>query len=116
MIWAYPVDKKGADDEQWVADRIVADLNAAGLQRCKIAFKSDQEPSIVDVQNDVMRRRNKQGLNTSMQNSPVGDSDNNGRIEKAIREREGVARTLRFAFEERIGKEIDLAHPIIPWL
>ena len=65
--------------------------------------------------NIVRLIRQENGLE-AWRNSPVGDSDNNGRIEKAIRELEGVARTLRSAFEERIGKEIDLAHPITPWL
>ena len=108
------MDNKGTDDEQWVAERIVEDLNTAGLQQCKVNFKSDQELSIVDVQHDVVRRRTEQGLSTAIQHSPVGDSDNNGRIEKAIRELEGVATTLRSAFEERIGKDIDLAHPAVP--
>ena len=76
LIWAYPVSKKGVEDEEWVAWRITADLNSAGLRHCKIVFKSDQEPSVVEVQHDVMRKRTEQGLSTSLQNSPVGDSDN----------------------------------------
>ena len=36
LIWAYPVSKKGVEDEEWVASRITADLNSAGRQHCKI--------------------------------------------------------------------------------
>ena len=90
LIWAYPVSKKGVEDEEWVASRITADLNSAGLQHCKIVFKSDQELSVVEVQHDVMRKRTEQGLSTSLHNSPVGDSDNNGRVERAIRDLGGT--------------------------
>ena len=64
-----------------------------------------------------MRKRTEQGLSTSLQNSPVGDSDNNGRVERAIRDLGGVARTLRSAaLEARLGQPIGLAHPFTPWL
>ena len=85
LIWAYPVsNNKGVEDEEWVATRITADLNSAGFQHCKIVFKTDQEPSVVEMQHDVMRKRTEQGLSTSLQNSSVGDSDNNGKVERAI--------------------------------
>ena len=116
LIWAYPLSKKGVEDEEWVSTRISADLESAGLQHCKIVFKSDQEPSVVEMQHDVMRKRTEQGLSTSLQNSPVGDSDNNGRVERAIRDLGGVARTMRSALEERLGQPIGLTHPLTPWL
>ena len=100
MVWAYPVDKKGAADEDWLTTRIVANLNTAGLQQCKIAFKGDQDNSITDVQNQVTRKRAEEGPSTALANSPVGDSDNNGRVEKAIQEVGGVAWTFRSAIEE----------------
>ena len=99
-----------------MASRITADLNSAGLQHCKLVFKSDLEPSVVEVQHDVMRKRTEQRLSTSLQNSPVGDSNNNGSVERAIRDLGGVARTLRSALEERLGQPIGLTHPLVPWL
>ena len=39
LIWAYPVSKKGVEDEEWVSTRITADLNSAGLQHCKIVSR-----------------------------------------------------------------------------
>ena len=86
------------------------------LQHCNTVFKSAQEPSVVEVQHDVMRKRTEQGLRTSLQNSPVGDSNNTGRLERAIRDLGGVARTLRSALEERLGQPIGLTHPLVPWL
>ena len=116
MTWAYPVDKKGVGDEEWITRRIVSDLDSAGLQQCKIVFKGDQESAIGDVQNQVAKKRAEQGHSTALQNSPVGDSDNNGRVEKAIQEIGGVARTLRSALEARLKQEINITHPLIPWL
>ena len=97
-------------------EQIVNDLDSAGLQKCKIAFKGDQENAIGGMQNQVMRKRAEHGHNTAITNSPVGDSDNNGRVEKAIQEVVGVARTLRSALEERIKQEIPITHPLMPWL
>ena len=97
-----------------MAERIVADLNRA-VQQCKVVLKSGQEPSIVDMQHDVMRKRTEQGMSTSLQNGPVGDGNNNGRTEKVVREFGGVARTLMSTFEERIGSAVSLSLSLCPW-
>ena len=86
MVWAYPVDKKGAGDDEWATGKIVSDLDAAGLQQCEIVFKGHQENAIGDVENQVARKRAEHGHGTALQNSPVGNSDSNGRVEKAIQE------------------------------
>lgn len=94
----------------------MSDLDSAGLQQCKIVFKGDQENAICEMQNQVAKKRAEHGHGTALQNSPVGDSDNNGRVEKAIQELGGVARTLRSALEDRLKQELPISHPLIPWL
>ena len=103
--WAYPVTKKGTRDETWVVKAIVDDLDSFGLQKCRISFKGDSEASIKDVQRSVAIERVARGgpgAGTALESSPVGDSNNNGRAERAIQEIGGVTRTLRSALERRI--------------
>ena len=105
-VWAYPVSKKGSTDEMWVTEQIIEDLDTMGLNDCRLTFKSDQERSTEDLQKTIQRKRGTEGLGTAIENSPVGDSNNNGKVERAIQEHGGVVRTLRSALESRIGAKI----------
>ena len=51
-----------------------------------------------------------------VEDTAVGESNANGRVERAIQELAGVTRTLQSAFEEGLGCEIGIRHPITPWL
>ena len=115
-VWAYPVAKKGSSDEMWVTEQMIEDLDTMGLNDCRLTFKADQEKSTGDLQNTVKRKRGAEGLGTAIENSPVGDSNNNGKVERAIQEVGGVSRTFRSALEARIGAKVGLDHPITPWL
>ena len=48
--------------------------------------------------------------------SPVGDSQANGEIYRAIRTVQGQVRTMKSAFEANFGLEFAENHPIIPWM
>lgn len=48
--------------------------------------------------------------------SPVGNSQSNGFIEKAIQDEEGQARTIKLDFESHIGTKVPSTHDLIPWL
>ena len=61
-----------------------------------ITLKSDQEPAIKSVINNVINSRNK---HTKLEHSPVGDSQSNGSIENAIRKVEGQIRLLKLQLE-----------------
>ena len=50
------------------------------------------------------------------ESSPVGSSQSNGLIERAIQDVEGQVRTLKLAFESHLGEKIPSDHNIIPWL
>ena len=53
---------------------------------------------------------------TGIENSRVGDSDSNGRIERTIREVKGLIRTLRSSLEAGIQAKIKLSDTVVPWI
>ena len=81
-VWAYALRSKSVAGDPWVADQIVDDLNTIGLAKDRIIVKSDQEASIVELQSEIARRRTV--VDTSLENSKVGDSNSNGKVERAI--------------------------------
>ena len=112
-IWAYAVRSKGAT-EAWMVEQIVEDLETIGLSNERIILKADQESSITDVHQAVAKLRKGQG--SAIEQSRVGDSNSNGRIERAIQDLKGLIRTLRSALEAKIGSKIQLSDPIVPWI
>ena len=56
--WAHRVPNKGILDEaHWLPERMIQDLDNAGMRHTKIPLKSDQEPAIVSVQQVVQDTR-----------------------------------------------------------
>lgn len=53
---------------------------------------------------------------TVHESSPVGSSQSNGLIERAIQDVEGRARTMKLAFESHLGEKTPSDHNIVPWL
>ena len=73
---------KGNGDP-WIAGKIKDDIEEFGYGGAPVRIKSDQEPAIVDVQRAVIAMRG--NALTIPVNSPVGDSQSNGRVENAIK-------------------------------
>ena len=96
-IWSYAVERKGASEE-WVIHQICEDIEIVGLKEDRIIIKDDQEPAIIDVAKQIAMNRGGR-FGTALDNSRVGDSDSNGRIERAIQDVEGQCRTMRSALE-----------------
>ena len=48
--------------------------------------------------------------------TPMGDSQSNGRVEGACRRVQGMIRTIKDQVEKKYKKELDLEHPAVPWL
>ena len=71
------------ETESWTAGKIKDDIEEFGYDGAPVRIKSDQEPAIVDVQRAVIVRRDNAPV--ILVNSPVGDSQSNGRVEKAIK-------------------------------
>ena len=116
-VWAYPVEGKGVAASEWLITQVLEDLDTCGLDGCRIILKSDQEPSILEVQNRIAElRRQAHSHGTGIENSRVGDSNSNARVERAIQEVGGLARTMKAGLESRLGIQIRLDHPTVPWI
>ena len=113
-VWAYALDGKGAASLDWLANQVVEDMDTVGLAQERVITKTDQEASIIQLQHEIARQRKDVG--TAIENSRVGDSDSNGKIERTIREVKGMIRTFRSDLEEKIGQELRLDSPIVPWI
>ena len=114
-IWAYAVQHKGFTMEPWIRDQLIFDFDTIGLSKDqRIAMKNDQEPSLVDLVKEIARVRG--GAGTALDESRVGDSNSNARVEVAVQEIKGMVRTLRSALEYNVSSKIPIDHPVIPWL
>ena len=107
-VWAYGLKSKSVSEDPWIAGQLVDDLCTVGMARERIVVKSDQESSIVELQLEIAKLRGfgDYGVGTGVENSKVGDSDSNGKIERAIRDVGNMVRTLRSALEFKIGCKI----------
>ena len=75
--WAYRVPNKGVmDDAHWLPEKMIEDLDNSGMRHDGIQLKSDQEPAIISVQKRIQELRS----NIIPTNSPVGESECNGRV------------------------------------
>ena len=117
-VWAYALRSKSVGDDPWIAEQLVDDLRTIGLAKERVIVKSDQEASIVELQGEVAKRSGYEdyGIGTGIENSKVGDSNSNGKIERAIRDVGNLVRTLRLATKEKIGQRLSLADSIVPWM
>lgn len=117
-VWVYPVEGKGVTMAEWLPGMIRADMSTCGMDNSMLIVKSDQEPAIKELQEEIARQRRQEGsVGTIFENSRIGDSSSNGRTERSIQEFRGMLRTLKFALEARTGDvKIGLDHPIIPWM
>jgi len=113
-IFSYAVPSKGIQgNAYWVPKRLAKDIDNCGTQKVSVQVKSDQEPAIVNVQDEVRYLRKARTVCT---NSPVGESECNGRAENAIRRVEAKVRTLRSDLESKLKVKINMSKPIATWM
>ena len=87
--------------------------NLAKLGHQKVVLRSDQEPAILDLINGVIETRQDP---TIPQNSPVGESQSNGLVERAVRSANDQIRILRLALQKRVGCQVPPNHPLMTWI
>ena len=85
-----------------------------GDSSAQIIIKSDQEPSIVSLAEDVVKAR-EEGR-TVVEESPKQSSGSNGVVERAVQEVEGQMRALLLAVEARLGEEIKPTEPLAQFI
>ena len=92
---------------------MLQDLSNNGMQNVKLHIKTDQEPSIVNVQTAMQELSLDHIIPL---NSPVGESECNGRVENVIKRVQEKVRTLRHHVEYQIKAKIPDDAPIMSWL
>ena len=110
MLFAHVVPRKGMVSQHG-ADALEKDIEKMGYK--EIILKSDGEPAIRAVQEEVKRRRIE---NTILENSPPGDSRANGLAERAVKELSGQVRALRAGLQARLEVALKGNHPVTTWL
>ena len=95
----------------YIVSAVCTDLDS--LSYGKLSFKTDQEPSTLVLQERLKVRREKETL---LDTFPVAEHQSNGDVERANRDIEDQARTLKDVLEERVGETIPPESTIIPWL
>ena len=114
VTFAHVTQGKSTNKEvysQYLTKSAVADLVALGHNR--IILKTDQEPAMVALQECVKAASNVEMI---IRNSPVGESQSNGVVEKAVRDIEDQVRTLKDAAESRMNIRIGVKSPLPAWL
>ena len=102
---------------EWLAKRVMAFMREAGCEVEAVVMKTDNEPALVKVVEEVGRlRAAKGGRGLVVENSPVHSSKSNGYIERSIQGVQGMIRTWRSSLEEKWGVKLDAEHRIWPWL
>ena len=110
MIFAHVVPRKGMISQHG-ADAMEKDIEKLGYK--EIILKSDGEPAIKSVQEEVKRRRKD---NTILENSAPGDSRSNGAAERAVKAVSEQVRVLRDGLQARLGAVLKGSHPVTTWL
>ena len=111
-LLAHAAPAKGSSTE-WAVQQVVKDLKKFGHYG-KVILKSDQEPAITTFLEEVAKAR--EGAQTILEHSPVGDSQSNGLAERAVRSLEEMTRVYKLDLEGRVGQRIQPDDPIFEWL
>ena len=115
MIMAATVPKKTASN--YIQKRVVGFLKETGCLHGDLVIKSDQEPAIKALVEDVGRAKVADGSGRFIvENSPVAAHQSNGMVERAIQSVAAQTRVLLSAVQERWGLELPIEHPFICYL
>ena len=112
-LTAFITPAKGAA-RPWIARRVASWTHQLGLGR--ITLKVDNEPAIVALAQEVAARRLELGATTLLENPPPGDSQSNSHAEAAVKQAEGMIRTVKDALEHRLAIVIPPTATIMHWL
>ena len=107
-IWALSGIQKGVQSKHLIT-RVAKIINALGAPQ--VIIKSDQEPATINIQQNIRKtrwaeieqiaqgsrdqREQENGGKTILENSPVGESQSNGQVERAIQEIQGQIKTIK---------------------
>ena len=113
MTCATQVPRKGTTGS-FAKNRLMAFLREIGYEYSPVILKSDGEPAVKAVVDEVALARG--AMRTIKEESPKGSSGSNGIVERAILSVEQQVRVMKSALEERWGAMVPDKHPVIAWL
>ena len=114
MVMSTAVPSKSTG--RFVVDRVWAFMQELGIEAQDVVVKTDQEPAIKHLVDEIGRRKGEVGGRWIKENSPVDSHASNGIVERAVRSVQGQVRVLKGALEDRWGAKITAKHMVIPWL
>lgn len=109
-ISAHVVPRKGV--EAYAIQRVSQVISGVMGYR-RIVFESDQGPALIALKNAVQQECS---TDIAMEYVPVGASQSNGAVERAVQEVKAHVRTIRLVLQARYGRKIEEHDHIIPWL
>ena len=113
-VWAYQAPSKGQNEESsWLPAELVQGWGDCGYKDVRIQLKTDQELAMIGLQDAVQHIRPNAVIPV---NSPVGESESNGRVGNAIRRVQEKTRALRHQIEANIKRKIFDSSPLMAWL
>ena len=110
-FWAIGVESKGPSEP--VVKYVKGILDQSGYEGQKIAFKTDQEVSILALKKAIAAVRNGETVPIE---SPVRASKSNGKMEGAIGRWQAQLRTTKHYAEHKLGKKIEVSGVLFSWL
>jgi len=114
MLMATAIPSKSTG--KFVVARVGAFIRELGIGHLDIVAKSDQEPSIKKLVEDVGRSRGEGSGRWIAEFSPVKSSASNGVVERGIQSAQGQIRTIKDGLESRWKREIAAVECIVPWI
>ena len=101
---------------KFVVERVWAFMRELGVESEDVIVKSDQEPSIKHLVDEIGKRKAEAGGRWIRENSPVDSHASNGVVERGIQSVEGQVRVLKGALESRWNVKIGTKHMVLPWI
>jgi len=113
MMLSEVVPTKGSTG-LFAASRVACFIRELGCGGATVILKSDQEPAIVALTNEITRLR--APALTQPEQSPVGSSGSNGVVERGIQSFQMMARVMKSALEEKWKVTIPDDHAVLTWM
>ena len=109
-----PCEQKGEDT--YAINRLANFIKNSGVR--KLVYMADQESALATLMSKAVHKVGITGelVSAVPENSSVGESQSNGRAERAVQEAEDMLRCMKLALEERVDAKVTSATPIMKWL
>ena len=99
---------------QFVIDKVMEVIDEVGDAGQQIITKTDQEPSIVTLVEDIVKAR--EDGRTLVEQSPVQSSGSNGVVERAAQGIEGQIRVVLIALEGKVERQLDPQEAVVTFI